>query len=85
LKSSGWRRPFGAPRFHYGGCQLDFPVTGSTLLASRKAPFPAWLAAIADVKGKAGLPRSRHTGTNWKAAFVLLRKLGHWSKGSECT
>jgi hypothetical protein len=36
------------------------------------------------VKGKAGLPRSRHTGTNWKAVFVLLRKLGHWSKGSEC-
>jgi hypothetical protein len=56
-----------------------FTITSGTLFAAHKAPFRAYLAAIAvfmnEVKGKNSLALSRDLGMSHKACWVMLHKM----------
>jgi len=73
------RRPSGLLRFRCKACRKDFTLTSGTLFAAHKAPFRAYLAAIAvfmnEVKGKNALALSRDLGMSHKACWVILHKL----------
>jgi transposase-like protein len=73
------RRPTGLLRFRCKACGKNFSITSGTLFASHKAPFRAYLAAIAvflnEVKGKNALALSRDLGMSHKACWVMLHKM----------
>ncbi|HEY3777612.1 MAG TPA: IS1595 family transposase [Rhizomicrobium sp.] len=73
------RRPSGLLRFRCKQCRKDFTITSGTLFAAHKAPFRAYLAAIAvfmnEVKGKNALALSRDLGMSHKACWVMLHKI----------
>jgi transposase-like protein len=72
------RRPSGLLRFRCKACRKDFSITSGTLFAAHKAPFRAYLAAIAvytnEVKGKNALALSRDLGMSHKAFWIMLHK-----------
>lgn len=55
LENYEYRRPTGLLRFRCKACGKNYSITSGTLFASHKAPFRAYLAAIAvflnEVKG----------------------------------
>jgi transposase-like protein len=78
LEPYQYRRPTGLLRFRCKACGKNFSITSGTLFSSHKAPFRAYLAAIAvflnEVKGKNALALSRDLGMSHKACWVLLHK-----------
>jgi transposase-like protein len=79
LEPYEYRRPTGLLRFRCKGCGKNYSITSGTLFASHKAPFRAYLAAIAvfvnEVKGKNALALSRDLGMSHKACWVMLHKM----------